>query len=126
MNQTARENANGAKSVQEQDILNELMERERFVKKAVEACKKTIVFPIGVNKISCYSYTDSAGEYESWGECTQDGIFTCWCNWGREHIVGCCNLTSAEDVFQVFENEYFKDDLKRFLEEQIRKAGIVE
>lgn len=107
-----------------EDLANgaELIERAKFVKEGLEACKKTLKFPIGETTISCYSYMDSAGEYEAWGECTNAGVFTCSCNWGGNHQIGGCNLLDFKDVFLAFENSNFAPDLKRFLEFQIRKS----
>lgn len=101
-----------------EDLLKaqELIERAELVSKGIAACKQTIKFPIGVTEVDCYSYTDSAGEYESWGKCYQDGNFECWNNWGGNHRTGIVNLLDFTDVFIAFENEEFKYDLKRFLE----------
>ena len=99
----------------------ELISRAEFVVKGVEACKKTLLFPFGVTEIQCYYYTN--GEYEAWGICSREGMFSCYCNWGGNHLIGSCNLNDFTSVFLSFENEEFKHDLKHFLEEQIQKAG---
>ena len=107
-----------------EDLLNakELIERAEFVKKGLAACKKTILFPFGVKEVQCYYYLDSAGEYKAWGVCSIDGNFTCFSNWGGEHKVGECNLTSFEKVFMAFENNELAHNLHRFLQKQIEQA----
>lgn len=105
----------GEITVQELANANELIERAELVTKGINACKKTIVFPLGVNEVNCYSYMDSAGEYEAWGSCTLDGVFTCSCNWGGNHVIGKCNLTDFSEVFVAFENSDFAHNLRRFL-----------
>ena len=99
-----------------------LIERAELVTKGLQACKKTLMFPLGVDEINCYSYMDSAGEYEAWGKCTVDGTFTCYCNWGGNHLIGSCNLTNFSEVFMAFENSSFEHNLRRFLLQQIKKA----
>ena len=123
MNKLATLIANGDITVEELASANELIERANLVTQGIEACKKTLMFPLGVNNINCYSYTDSAGEYEAWGNCSNNGTFTCSCNWGGNHVIGCCNLTNFDEVFLAFENEEFAHDLNRFLLQQINKAN---
>lgn len=123
MNKLAKLIANGDVSVEELDSAKELIERAELVKEGIEACKKTLSFPFGVSKINCYSYMDSAGEYEAWGSCSIDGTFTCSCNWGGNHVIGICNLTKFTEVFMAFENKEFAHDLRRFLLQQIKMAG---
>ena len=122
MNKLAEMIAEGKITIEELASATVLVERAELVKKGVEACGKTILFPFGTNKVNCYEYTDSAGEYESWGYCTSDGMFTCYCNWGGNHETGKCNLLDFSDVFMAFENREFAYDLKRFLNQQIEKA----
>jgi hypothetical protein len=100
----------------------ELIQRSMLVSEGLKACQKNIQFPMGVSEVSCYQYTDSAGEYSSWGYCTHDGLFTCFCNWGGEHEIGKCYLNNFKDVFIAFENKEFKYDLERFLNNQIKEA----
>lgn len=114
--------ANGEISIEELAGATELIERAKLVTEGIEACKKTISFPFGSNEVNCYHYMDSAGEYESWGTCTTDGMFTCSCNWGGNHVTGRCNLTDYADVFKAFDNHEFEHDLRRFLQFQIKKA----
>ena len=109
--------------VEELAEAGELISLAEFVVKGVEACKKTLLFPFGVTEINCYSYMDRSGEYESWGTCSREGIFKCYCNWGGNHLIGSCNLTDFASVFLSFENDDFKFDLKNFLEMQIQNAG---
>lgn len=122
MNKIAELIANGNITVEELADAKTLIERAQLVKEGIEACKKTIVFPVGVKNIDCYSYTDRAGEYQSSGRYEHDGTFTCSCNWGGNHVIGKCNLTNFSEVFMAFENTEFENDLKRFLLEQINKV----
>ncbi len=124
MNNLATLIANGDITVEELANAKELIDRAELTMKGVEACKKTLTFPLGVSTINCYSYMDSAGEYEAWGTCTSDGIFTCSCNWGGNHVIGECNLTNFAEVFMAFENGEFVRDLRRFLLQQIKKAEL--
>lgn len=123
MNRLAELVSIGEITVEELANATELIERSKFVTEGLEACKKTIVFPLGCNEINCYSYMDSAGEYEAWGSCTNDGIFSCFCNWGGNHIIGSCDLTNFAEVFMAFDNSEFCHDLKRFLSQQIKKVS---
>lgn len=123
MNKLANLIATGEITVEELANAKELIERAELVITGLKACEKTIKFSFGVSEINCYSYMDSAGEYESWGTCTRDGIFTCSCNWGGNHVTGQCDLTNFADVFTAFDNSEFCHDLKRFLSQQIKKAA---
>ncbi len=114
--------AAGTISVEELANAPQLIERAQFVQNGVEACKKVLLFPLGVKEIQCYSYTDRAGEYHSWGTITHDGLFTCYCNWGGDHKIGSVGVTSYYRVFMALDDEKFASDLKRFLSEQIKKA----
>ena len=108
-----------------EDLANagELIDRARLIRDGIDACRKTLVFPIGQTRVRCYHYVDSAGEYEAWGFVTWDGTFSCCSNWGGNHQVGKVNLFKFEEVFMAFENEDFAPDLSRFLREQIEKAN---
>lgn len=123
MNKLAFFIANGEVTVEELANAKDLIERAELVSKGINACKTSIMFPIEVNEVSCYSYTDSAGEYHSWGTCTNCGMFTCYCNWGGDHEIGRVDLTNFEQVFMAFENSEFAHDLKRFLQQQIKKVA---
>ncbi len=123
MNRLAGLIANGTITVEELANAQDLIERAKLVTQGLEACKKTLAFPLGVKEINCYSYIDSAGEYEAWGQCTIDGIFTCYCNWGGNHVIGRCNLANFAEVFTAFDNDEFASDLQRFLLQQIKKAS---
>ena len=114
--------ANGEISIEELVGATELIERAKLVTEGIDACKKTIRFPLGSDEVECYSYWDTAGEYHSWGTCKSDGTFTCCCNWGGNHQTGQCNLTNYSEVFNSFDISDFKYDLQRFLEQQIEKA----
>ena len=114
--------ATGEISVEEVKDARELIERAELVAQGIKACKKVMLFPLGTSSVDCYSYMDSAGEYEAWGVCTSDGTFTCFCNWGGNHEIGRCNLTSFEEVFKAFDNDEFASDLNRFLKEKIKEA----
>ncbi len=122
MNRLANFIASGKITVEELATAPELIERAKFVTEALNACKKTIQFPFGTSEIDCYFYRDGFGEYEAWGTCNSDGLFTCSCNWGGNHVIGRVNLTNSGDVFMAFDNQEFCSDLKRFLSEQIEKA----
>lgn len=122
MNKLANLIADGKITVEELASAEDLIKRAKLVASGIEACKKIIVFPIGVSEIECYSYIDSFGEYHSWGKCTKNGIFTCYNNWGGEHISGSCDLTNFKEVFLGFEDDEFSCDLSRFLHIQIEEA----
>lgn len=117
--------ANGTISVEDLANAPELIERAKLVTDGLKACSETLLFPLGKTELHCYAYTDRAGEYSSWGRVSRDGIFTCWCNWGGDHVNGRVNLNNPADVFMAFENEEFAHDLRRFLNEQIQKAQKV-
>lgn len=122
MNKLASWIANGTLSVEELASAPDLIERAKLVKEGLKACNKTLLFPFGVSRMSCYSYTDRAGEYSSWGFVTTSGLFTCFCNWGGDHEIGRVNLANPGEVFLGFENKEFSSDLERFLLEQISKV----
>ena len=122
MNKIAMMIASGEISVEELASVPELIERANLVIKGIDACKLTLNFPFGKDMIDCYDYTDTAGEYHSWGNCSSKGIFTCYCNWGGSHMTGACDLTNFSSVFIAFENSEFEYDLKRFLKQQIEAA----
>lgn len=122
MNKIANLISNG--TIKPEDLVNakELIERAELVSTGLKACKKTLLFPLGESETPCYNYWDRAGEYNSWGSCTVDGTFSCYCNWGGNHLIGVCKLTDFNEVFMAFENKEFEADLRRFLLEQIEKA----
>lgn len=122
MNKLATLIAKGSITVEELASAKELIERAELVMKGIQACKKTLTFGLGVKSIRCYHYIDSAGEYEAWGNCTTDGMFTCHCNWGGNHEIGRCNLMNFDEVFMAFENKEFASALRSFLLQQIDKA----
>ena len=109
-------------TVEELANAHELIDRANLVKEGPSACKKTLLFPLGTEEINCYSHMDSVGEYETWGACTNDGLFICYITWGGNHEIGRCNLNNFADTFLAFNNEDFASDLRRFLLEQIEKA----
>ena len=114
--------ANGTISVADLANASELIERAKLVTDGLKACTQTLLFPLGTEELHCFSYTDRAGEYSSWGTVSRDGTFTCWCNWGGNHEIGRVNLNKPAEVFVAFDNYEFASDLKRFLKEQIQKA----
>lgn len=70
MNKLAEMIANGL--IDPEDLIDaeELINRAKLVSEGIKACKKNIQFPMGETEIYCYQYTDSAGEYSSWGYVT--------------------------------------------------------
>ncbi len=114
--------ANSTISVEELEKAPELIERARLVNQGIEACKKNLLFPWGVDKLNCYEYTDNAGEYSAWGTFNREGIFVCYCNWGGNHEIGRVNFNSPKEVFLAFENNDFQHDLTRFLKSQISES----
>ncbi len=124
MNKLVQMIVEGKITVEELAGASELIERAKLVKEGLEACKKNIKFPLGeTSTVSCYRFMDRAGEYEAWGECTIDGMFTCHSNWGGNHVIGSCNITSYKDVFMALDDEKLGIDLKRFLRQQIEQAN---
>lgn len=114
--------ANGVITVEELAGAPMLIERAKLVDEGVKACQKTLLFPLGSDKLRCYDYTDHAGEYQAWGDVSRDGLFTCWTNWCGKHEIGRVNLMDPKDVFMMLEeNKEFAPDLERFLTEQIEK-----
>ena len=124
MNKVANLISDGTITVEDLANSKNLIEQAEFVKEALEACKKTLAFPLGLSQLDCYSYIDTAGEYESWGIVTNDGIFTCFCNWGGNHMTGQCDLKAYSNVFLHLDTDEFGCDLKRFLSQQIEKAKL--
>ncbi len=113
--------ANGAIDLEELAEATALIERAKLVSAGIEACKKTITIPLGSDSVSCYNYMDSFGEYESWANCGKDGVVIFYSNWGGNHEIGRCNITSFEDVYKAFSNMELAHDLKRFLEGKIEE-----
>ena len=58
MNKLATLIANGSITVEELASAHELIERAELVMKGIEACKKTLLFPVNTSSIDCYSYMD--------------------------------------------------------------------
>lgn len=114
--------ANGTVSLEELASAQDLIDRAKFVKAGIDACKENLVFPLGTTEINCYDFLDNAGEYHSHGIVKSDGSFTCWSNWGGDHINGTCNLFDFNQVFNALDSHDFKYDLRKFLSEQIEKA----
>ena len=115
--------SNGTISVDELANAPELIERARLVTSGLKACHETLLFPLGVEEIQCYCYTDFAGEYHSWGIVNRDGVLVLYSNWGGEHEIGRVNLNDSSDVFFALEKKDLRYDLTRFLEAQIDKTG---
>ena len=110
-------------TIEELTRIPDLIERAKFVTEALEACKKTLSFPFGVEEIKCYRYVDSCGEYEAWGSCTSSGYFHCWTNWGGDHKIGQVKLTNPTEVFCALDNKELGHNLERFLKQQIKVAN---
>ncbi len=113
--------ASGEISAEDLANAQDLIERANLVKQALEAVSKNLVFPLGVDNVSCYSYMDRAGEYYAYGMCSRDGVVRFYSNWGGNHLIGSCNLNDFSSVFMAFENQELAGDLRRFLEAQIAK-----
>lgn len=122
MNNLAKMIADGKITVEELASAGKLIERAKLVLEGINACKKTLVFPLGTSEIHCYDFTDSSGEYSAWGTCDSSGIFKCYCNWGGDHLIGECDLNSFSSVFMAFENGDMDHNLRHFLKQQIEKA----
>lgn len=114
--------ANGTITVKDLVEATELIERAKLVSAGIEACKKTITIPLGSDSVSCYNYMDRFGEYESWAKCEKDGRVTFYSNWGGNHEIGSCNITSFEEVYKAFSNTELASDLKRFLKQKIEES----
>ena len=130
MNKLLRLSENGNITAGELTNANDLIsqtepERVELVIKGLEACQKTLLFPMSTYKIDCYSHTDSAGNKSS-GSCTNDGTFVCTYHCGTMKITNSCNLKSFLSVLLAFDNENFSPDLERFLHQQIEKAEETE
>ena len=119
MNKLAIAIEKGELTVEELASAKELIERAELVINGIEACKKTLLFPLGVNSINCFSHMDTVKEYESWGKCTIDGTFTCFCNLKGNQVTHRCNLMNFSEVFMAFENTEFAEELRMFLLKQI-------
>lgn len=109
------------------DLANasELVDRAKLVNEGIKACKLTIKIPLGMGEVDCYHYEEEEIEYEIRGTIRSDGVFTCYCEWWDNWKIGQCNLFKPEDVFLALENKEFKEDLERFLKEQINKANTI-
>lgn len=120
-NKLAKLIAEGA--VNPEDLLEaeDLIQRAKLVRAAMEKIPNKVVFPVGMKTIRCYEYTDSAGEYSAWGACDISGNFTVECNWGGLHINGTCNLTDFGSMFTAFDEWEYPSDLKRFLESMVEQ-----
>lgn len=110
-----------AGEIQPADLVgaNELIERANLVHAAMEQLSKKILFPLGTQSVTCYDYTDRAGEYSAWGNCNIYGDFTCCSNWGGDHVIGRCNLLSFDSIFNAFDKPEFSNDLERFLKSML-------
>jgi hypothetical protein len=108
-----------------EDITNipVIIERAKLVKAGLEACSKTIVFPLGEAEVFRYDYTDMAGEYHSWGKVANNGYLTIYSNWGGDHRICYVNLLDATEVLVAMDDDEARYDLTRFLTERIDKAN---
>lgn len=124
MNKLAEIVANGEIDVEELNRASEFIERAQFVKDAIEACKKTIVFPLGTEGIKCY-FNEKRGSKKVWGYCTVAGIFKLSGHFkfpGEYDI----NILSFKEVFLALDTEDISEDLRSFLEQQIEKEKTQE
>lgn len=116
--------AEGAVDPEDLVQAEELIERAKLVKAAMEKIPQKVVFLLGTKKNQCYNYTDSAGEYSAWGECDINGTFTVQSNWGGTHINGTCNLTDFSSIFKAFDEWDNPADLRRFLESMVKEESV--
>ena len=115
--------ANGTISFEELLLeTSEIIERTKLVNDGLNACTKTLLFPLRVEQLDCFSCSDtSCGGYGSWGTVSRDGIFTCR-NYYDDKEIGRVNLNNPTDVFIALESSAFACCLRKFLEQQIQKA----
>ena len=114
---------NGTLSLEELERLPALIARAKFVREASEACKRTLSFSLGEDRIQCYQYMDRCGEYESWGMITPDGTLSIRTSWGGMQEICNVNVLDPKALFLALEDEKGSRDLERFLREQIEKAN---
>ena len=126
MNKLVNMIANGEITVEELAAAKNIIEQAELVSKGIEACKKTIAFPLGTDTLQCYCYTDAAGEYSAWAQLEKNGMIIFFSNWGGNHETGHFNLLSFRETFLAFDNEDLANDLKDFLLKQIEKAEKAE
>ena len=88
MNRIAAFISNDPIPIEELSLAKEIIQRDQLVKRAIEACKKTIYIPEGASEVNCYEYTENDGKYQSWGIYKNDGWFICYSNWGGDHEIG--------------------------------------
>ena len=110
---------NGTISLRDLVDASDLIEKTKFVNEAVEACKKTLFFPVGEDVIQCFDHVK--GNYHFTGWCTREGEFSLNSNLSEMKFVGCCNILDFYDVFRNLDTE-MKTGLEIFLKEQIQKA----
>lgn len=121
MKKLAQMLANGEITIKDLSDASDLIQRAKLITDGIEACKKGIfLFPWGKNTIQVYEF--SGGESHHWATFTQDGELVFYTNWGGDHQTGRCNLNDVQSVYECFENNETKDDIKRFLTESIQKT----
>ena len=109
-------------SIEELAKADYLVKRAELVKEGLEACKKTISFPLGVKKQECY-HEKFRTDYEAWAIVENDGSITFYNNNSTNQIAGSTNLTSEKEVFMAFENKDIARDLEHFLQIQIMQVN---
>lgn len=110
-----------------EDLLGEapkVIECAKLVNDGLKACTKTLLFPLNVEKLECFSCAEDCGYSDYRGTVSRDGTFTCLEYGEEEYCIGSVNLNNPTDVFTALlpDHDAFARCLKKFLEQQILKA----
>lgn len=104
--------------------LEKELERAKLIAKGMEACRENIKFSFKTSKQECYESNGRiAPSLEVWAICTRDGIFSCYSNTTGNNLIGECDLTSFESIFDAMDNVDMNKILRDFFEEQINKSS---
>lgn len=98
------------------------LDRARIIVKGMDACRKNIMFPIKTKNVQCYSNRTLKPGFEIWGTCTSSGVFSCYSNVSGDNLIGKCDLTDFESIFNAMDSIEFNNILRDFFNEQIAKA----